>query len=155
MLALSPKIGEQAMLPERYNASQHYLHDLHDGGRNSSKAIWVLIADHDEALLACYQDSLEAEGFSVQTATEAVEFLTKLRRCLPDMIVLEPYLSRGTNRQLACALRRRNHLPPVPVLIHSSEGNAPANLVFPICGYEVQPLPPERLAKRIREVLAL
>lgn len=138
MIALSSEIGEEIVLSD-------------DG--DSSKAIRVLIADHDEALLACYRESLEAAGFSVRTATEAVEFLTKLRRWVPDVIVLEPYLPGGASRRVVRALRRCAHTPPIPVFIHGSQANAPARLEFPICGYEVRPLRPEQLAQRLREVL--
>ena len=138
MLVLTRKIGGRVVLPD-------------DG--EASKAIRVLIADHDEALLACYRESLEAEGFRVRTATNAVEFLTKLRRWLPDAIVLEPYLPGGASRRTVRALRRCAHVPPTPVLIHSSQPNAPARLEFPICGYEVRPLRPEQLATRVRELL--
>lgn len=138
MLVLSPKIGQRVVLPD---------------DRKASKAIRVLIADHDEALLACYRESLEADGFTVRTATNAVAFLTKLRQWLPDVTVLEPYLPGGASRRAVRALRRCADVPPIPVLIHSSQASAPARLEFPICGYEVRPLSREQLAKRLREVL--
>lgn len=129
--------------------------DRLDGRRDSAKTIRVLIGDHDETLLACYRKFLEAEGFSVQTATEALEFLTRVRRWLPDVVVLEPYLPGGASRRVARALRRCASVPAVPVLIHSSQAGAPARLEFPICGFEVRPLPPAQLAKRVREALCL
>jgi DNA-binding response OmpR family regulator len=138
MVAINPKIDERGVSPRCGNAS---------------KAIRLLIADHDEALLACYREFLEAEGFKVRTATKAVDFLTKLRRWLPDVIVLEPNPSRQPSRALARALLRCVDLPPIPVLIHGAQVNALARLEFPICAYEVRPLRPEQMAKRIREVL--
>jgi len=137
MLLLSPKIGERVVLPD-------------DG--KASKAIRVLIADRDEALLACYRESLEVDGFRVRTATNAVEFLTKLRRWLPDVIVLEPYLPGGASRRAVKALRRCAHVPPTPVLIHSAQSKPRTRLEFPVCGYEVRPLRPEQLAERVRGV---
>jgi len=138
MLVLSPRIGRRVVLPD-------------DG--EASKPIRVLIADHDEALLACYRESLEAEGFRVRTATNAVAFLTKLRRWRPDAIVLEPYLPGGASRRAVRALRRCAEVPPTPVLIHSPERKPHTRLVFPVCGYEVRPLHPEQLASRVREIL--
>lgn len=138
MVALNPEIGERLAMPDE---------------SEPSKNIRVLIADHDEALLAAYREFLEAQGFRVRTARGAVEFLTKLRRWLPDAVVLEPYLPHGSSRRLLRALRRCAHLPPIPTLIHGCRSDAPACLEFPICGYEARPLRREQLAGRVREVL--
>jgi DNA-binding response OmpR family regulator len=118
--------------------------------------IRVLIADPDESLLAGYSEFLSQDGFEVFTASSGLRCIDRLDECNPHVLVLEPQLPWGGGDGVLAMMRRVPDLAAVPVMVLTScrdplvlDRVAP----FPISDYHVKPLAPDRLAKRIRDVL--
>jgi two-component system cell cycle response regulator len=113
----------------------------------------VLIADGDEPLLAYYRERLGCHGFLVITATSGVECVEKLRRCAPDVLVLEPSLPWGGGDGVLAMMHEAPDVPLVPVVV-LTYGRDPGALYrlapFGAADYQVKPLSAERLAERIR-----
>jgi DNA-binding response OmpR family regulator len=115
-----------------------------------------LIADPDESLLAAYREDLSREGFEVVTAPSGLRCIARLYECIPDVLVLEPQLPWGGGDGVLAMMCGVPDLAAVPVMVLTSCRNphvldrvAP----FPISDYHVKPLSPDRLAKRVRNVL--
>jgi len=60
-----------------------------------SANIRVLIADPDERVLTSYREFLWQEGFEVDTVTNAIDCVARLRERVPDVLVLDPDLPWG------------------------------------------------------------
>jgi DNA-binding response OmpR family regulator len=111
-----------------------------------------LIADPDESLLAVYRELLSQEGFEVVTAPSGLECARRLRECVPDVFVLEPQLPWGGGDGVLAMMREVPQLAAVPLMVLTScrdplvlDRVAP----FPVSDYQVKPLAPDRLARRI------
>jgi carbon storage regulator len=113
--------------------------------------IRVLIADPSEYHLTFYRDYLVEHGFHVETATNGLECLEKLRDFRPEVLVLEPGMPWGGDGILA-VMHEDPHTPKVPVMI-LTYGCDPAVLYnispYPISDFQRKPLTPKRLAERI------
>ncbi len=121
------------------------------------RLVRVLIADSDQSLLRVYRELLPQAIFEVMTASSGLECVARLRERVPNVLVLEPQLPWGGGDGVLATMRGMPDLAAVPVMILTScrdrrvlDRVAP----FPICDYQVKPVPPDRLALRIHGVLA-
>jgi len=117
----------------------------------------VLIADPDEYLLDQYRDYLEQHGFEVATATTGVECVEQLRECAPDVLVLEPSIPWGCGDGVLAIMHEEPDVPLVPVFVltYGRDRSVLYRLApFKIDDYQVKPLRANRLAQRIRSLLA-
>ena len=122
-----------------------------------SKSIRVLMADPDESLQPVYRERLLQEGFELVTAVSGLECVTRLRERVPDVLVLEPQLPWGDGEEVLAIMGEVPELAIVPVMVLTSCRNPRIlNRVarFPISDYQLKPLAPDRLAGRLRAILA-
>jgi CheY-like chemotaxis protein len=123
---------------------------------NGSAPVRVLLADLDESLPEMYREPLFREGFELVTAVNGLECLDRLRECVPDVLVLEPRILWGGGDGVLAMMGEDPDLAIIPVMVLTTCRNAYAlNSVarFPISDYHVKPLPPDRLAGRLRSLL--
>lgn len=138
-----PKPGEEA-------AATSTLED-------TSMSIRILIADPDEYVLDNYRDYLEQHGFEVATATTGLECVERLRECAPDVLVLEPSIPWGWGDGILAMMHEESDIPLVPVIVLTyghDRGVLYRLAPFKIDDYQVKPLRPNRLAQRIRSLVA-
>jgi DNA-binding NtrC family response regulator len=76
----------------------------------------ALIAVSNEALRAEYRDQFLAEGLAVATAANALTCLDHLRRCVPDVLILEDELAWGGAAGIL-ALMEDADAPTAPVVL--------------------------------------
>jgi two-component system phosphate regulon response regulator OmpR len=117
----------------------------------------VLIADPDEYLLDHYRDYLEQHGFEVATATTGVECVERLRECAPDVLVLEPSIPWGWGDGVLAMMHEEPDIPLVPVIVltYGRDRSVLYRLApFKIDDYQAKPLRANRLAQRIRSLVA-
>lgn len=124
---------------------------------NGSRPIRVLIADPDESLRSLYRGPLLQEGFDVSTASGGLECVERLRDHVPDLLVLEPQLPWGGGEGVLAIMGGSPELANVPVMVLTS-CREPRLLEsvsrFPVSDYQLKPLAPDRLAERLRAILA-
>jgi DNA-binding response OmpR family regulator len=123
----------------------------------SSAAPRVLLADPDAFLLDLYAGYVSQQGFLVQTAQSGGECIRKLGEFVPDVLVLEPILPLDECDRVLAALRERDGLPPVPVIV-VTYGNDRRVLYriasLAVSDYRRKPLSAARLCDSIRAVVA-
>jgi CheY-like chemotaxis protein len=123
---------------------------------NGPKNIRVLMADPDEFLQIVYREPLTWEGFEVTTAFSGLECVARLRKRIPDVLVLEPQLPWGGGEGVLAMMGEVPNLAILPVMILTSCRD-PYVLDrvarFPISDYQVKPLAPDRLAERLHTLL--
>ena len=124
---------------------------------NGSRPIRVLMADPDESLPPVYREPLSREGFELATASSGLECVARLRERVPDVLVLEPQLPWGGGDGVLAMMGEVPQLATVPVMVLTSCRD-PRVLKrvarFPISDYQLKPLAPDRLAGRLRSLLA-
>lgn len=122
-----------------------------------SKTIQVLMADPDESLRLMYRVPLLQEGFELITATSGLECVARLRERIPDVLVLEPQLPWGGGEGILAIMGDVPELAMVPVIVLTACRDfrlLEAISRFPVSDYQLKPLTPDRLAARLRAILA-
>jgi DNA-binding response OmpR family regulator len=123
---------------------------------NGSKAFRILMADPDESLRPVYREPLSREGFEVDRALSGLECISRLHERVPDVLVLEPQLPWGGGDGVLAMMGEDPDLAFIPVMVLTS-CRSPHILMavarFPVSDYQLKPLSPDRLVKKIRTLL--
>ncbi len=73
--------------------------------------IHVLVVEDDREIRSLIRDSLNIEGFEVQTATSVSEATSMLHHALPEVLLLDLGLPDGDGEQLVKIVRAQHNLP--------------------------------------------
>jgi len=115
------------------------------------------MADPDESLQPVYRWPLLQEGFELTTAASGLECVARMRERAPDLLVLEPQLPWGGGEGVLSIMGEVPRLANIPVMVLTSCRDArllkPVGR-FPVTDYQLKPLAPDRLAERLRAILA-
>ena len=124
---------------------------------NSSNPIRVLIADPDEGLQPEYRVPLTQAGFDVVMACSGLECVARLRDRVPDVLVIEPHLPWGGGDGVLAIMGDDPQLATIPVVVLTShhESDALRRVArFPVSSFHLKPLAPDRLAAKLRTLVA-
>jgi DNA-binding response OmpR family regulator len=97
------------------------------------------------------------EGFGLITAVSGLECIARMKEHAPEALVLEPQLPWGGGEGVLSIMGEIPWLAAVPVMVLTSCRDPhlmEAVTRFPVSDYQVKPLTPDRLAGRIRAMLA-
>jgi DNA-binding response OmpR family regulator len=114
------------------------------------------MADPDESLQPFYLEHLSREGFEVDRALNGLECVSRLRECVPDVVVLEPQLPWGGGDGVLNFMGENPELAFVPVMVLTSCRDPDVLKTverYPVSDYQLKPLSPDRLAGRLRTLL--
>jgi CheY-like chemotaxis protein len=84
----------------------------------------VLIVDHDTTNLRLARRVLEADGFDVSEATDAVSAFEVLKNCRPAMMVLDIQLPGMDGWELTRRLKANFATREIPIIIVTAFGSA-------------------------------
>jgi carbon storage regulator CsrA len=112
----------------------------------------ILIADPDEFLARSYREHFCRCGAEVATAPTALSCLDRLRDFSPDVLVLEAVLPWGGADGVLARMHEEPALRPAAVLLTTQGGDR--GLLYRLSpykvdDYQVKPLTPQELLKRI------
>lgn len=82
----------------------------------------ILVADDDQAILDSTQLLLEYEGYEVIAAYDG-ETIRKLEGNLPDVILLDIWLSGTDGVEIARFLKAQEHTRHIPIILFSANRN--------------------------------
>jgi two-component system response regulator FixJ len=137
--------------------TQTGLHDqaMTGGTRVATNQPAVVVVDDDPAVCGSLKFSLELEGFSVRTYSDAAEALlaSDLHAC--DCFVIDQRMPKMTGLELIDALRRRHISTPAILII--SHPNDTVSVRSAKAGIPIveKPLLTNALVERIREACGL
>ena len=77
----------------------------------------LLIADRDAELCEVYRRFLTERGYEVETSTDGLDCLAKLRQVTPAVLVLDLELLWGGGDGVLAWLREERPAPRIPVLL--------------------------------------
>ena len=105
----------------------------------------------------CIESLFCEEGFELVTAASGLECVARLRERVPDVLVLEPQLPWGGGEGVLAIMGEVPQLATVPVMVLTSCRDPrvlEAVARFPVSDYQLKPLAADRLAVRLRTILA-
>jgi CheY-like chemotaxis protein len=86
----------------------------------------VLVVDDEAANLSLARTLLEAEGFAVETARDAIEAFEVLKSCDPALILMDIQLPGMDGWELTRRLKRNpatSHIPVVALTAYGTQGD--------------------------------
>ena len=86
----------------------------------------VLVVDDEVANLTLARTLLEAEGFAVEVATDAIAAFEVLKTCDPDLILMDIQLPGMDGWELTRRLKRNaatSHIPVVALTAYGTKGD--------------------------------
>jgi PAS domain S-box-containing protein len=87
-----------------------------------SETIHVLVADDDPRMIDIMSRGLEPEGFRITTATDGAIALTKIRREVPDVVVMDLEMPNIDGAEMLKQIRQNWGL--LPVILHTGFANS-------------------------------
>jgi CheY-like chemotaxis protein len=79
----------------------------------------VLVADDDPAILDSVSMLLEELGYSVETSVNG-ETIFKMQNDLPDILLLDIWMSGRDGRDICKKLKEQNHTKHIPIIMVSA-----------------------------------
>ena len=116
----------------------------------------ILVAEDYEPILAGIRDVLEAEGYTVLTATDGAQALQMMEETRPDLIVADIMMPTMDGYALYDIVRTRPEWSSIPVVFLTSKAEKEDLLKgknLGVDGYITKPFDPERLLTTVRTLL--
>lgn len=117
----------------------------------------LLIADRDTELCEVFRRLLTERGYEVETSTDGLDCLAKLRQWTPAVLVLDLELPWAGGDGVLALLRAESPAPRIPVLLTATAA-APAHMAEvnepPVVGYLPKPLALTALLESVRSAVA-
>jgi len=117
----------------------------------------LLIADGDAELCDLYQRFLVERGYEVETSSDGLDCLRKLRQLTPAALVLDLELHWGGGDGVLAWLREENLTHGIPVILTATAGYSQSFADFiepPVVEYLPKPFTLTVLLERVRSAVA-
>lgn len=117
----------------------------------------LLIADRDADLCEVFRRFLTEWGYEVETSTDGLNCLTKLRQVIPAVLVLDLELLWGGSDGVLAWLREESPAPRITVLLTSTDAVPPDMAEFnepPVVDYLPKPFALTALLESVRSAVA-
>jgi DNA-binding response OmpR family regulator len=113
----------------------------------------ILIIDDDARLNQLLKDFLKDFGFEVVSATRPAEGLKKLRRQLPDLVILDIMLPEMDGFEVCRTIRQASDVPIIMLTARGEITDKVVGLELGADDYLAKPFEPRELVARIQSVL--
>jgi len=117
----------------------------------------LLIADGDAELCALYRQFLTKRGYKVETSSDALDCMRKVRQLTPAAIVLDLELRWGGSDGILAWLREEYPAHGIPVILTAMAGYTKAFARFiqpPVVDYLPKPIGLTTLPEKVRYAIA-
>ena len=114
----------------------------------------LLLVDDSEVILA-YERAALSDHYAITTACDGVEALARLRRQVPDAVLLDLSMPRMNGEELLAILRDDDVLRSVPVILVSSEVGRAQHLLAQklVAAFVAKPVQAQELQVAVERVL--
>jgi two-component system cell cycle response regulator DivK len=126
------------------------------GGKRGDRPHTILVVDDDVANLKLARFVLEAEGFRVEEAVDAVTAFEVLKTCEPSLIVMDIQLPGMDGWELTRRLKTNfatRHIPVVAVTAYGVTGDRQHAIAVGAAAYVAKPISTIELPEIIRRYL--
>jgi len=117
----------------------------------------LLIADSDAELCEVYRRFISERGFEVQTASDGLSCLVKLRWAMPMVVVLDVDLPWGGGNGVLAWLREERAASEVAVILTASDSHSLDSSAVsepPVIGFLLKPFTLSALLDKVRSAIA-
>ena len=120
------------------------------------EATKIFIADDDPDILEILQLMLRTRGYQVQVSHTANELFDLAQHELPDLILLDIWMSGIDGRDICARLKNDEHTKHIPVLFISANSNIEA-IAKEYCadGFITKPFDMDVLLNKVNDMLAM
>ncbi|MFK5913756.1 MAG: response regulator [Woeseiaceae bacterium] len=141
------RLGEVRYFSKPYNTEN--LSKILDSiiERKINESYRVLCIDDDDELLKFYSSVLTSEGIEVQTLSQPLETLNRLKEFRADVILLDLHMPECSGIDLAKVIRQDERWSTIPIMFLSSEDDVTVQLkaINIGDGFLIKPIQPQHL----------
>ena len=116
----------------------------------------ILIAEDSPTILEIIKDILEGEGYAVITATDGQEALTKAKKEVPDLVILDLMLPKIDGYKVCGMLKFDKNFSKIPIMILTARaGEEDRKIAADVKAdeYIVKPFEPETFMPKVKKLL--
>jgi two-component system, OmpR family, alkaline phosphatase synthesis response regulator PhoP len=116
----------------------------------------ILVVEDEADIRELIRYNLEREGFAVEEAATGSEALDRLKRRLPDLMLLDLMLPGMPGLELCRVVRADKQMAPLPILVVTAKGTEVDRVLGLEMGaddYVVKPFSPRELVARVKALL--
>ncbi len=113
----------------------------------------ILVVDDEPHIVELVKYNLAREGYSVLTAHDGSEAVTKVRQERPDLIILDIMLPYIDGLEVCRQLRRESSVPIIMLTAKGGELERVVGLEVGADDYVTKPFSPRELVARVRAIL--
>jgi CheY-like chemotaxis protein len=121
----------------------------------------ILVVDDDPDIRVAITTILESQDYEVDTASDGVEALERLRQEVPDLLILDLLMPRKDGFEVIKELRGNPKYAKLPILILTSVPEEPGRrryeletgLAMDVQDYVEKPIPPADLLHRVEKLV--
>ena len=116
----------------------------------------IMVVEDEEPLCVLLRYNLEAEGYQVEVLTRGDEAETRLRECVPDLLVLDWMVPAVSGIELCRRLRMRAETQQLPIIMLTARGEESDRVRGLSTGaddYLVKPFSTPEFLARVRALL--
>lgn len=121
----------------------------------------ILVVDDDPDIRVAITTILESQDYEVDTASDGVEALDRLRQEPPDLLILDLLMPRKDGFEVVKELRGNPKYAKLPILILTSVPEEPGRrryeletgLAMDVQDYVEKPIPPLDLLHRVEKLV--
>jgi DNA-binding response OmpR family regulator len=113
----------------------------------------ILIVDDEPRMIKFIRLNLELEGYRVSEALNGLEALNKVRRELPDLVLLDVMMPEMDGFETLEHIREVSNVPVIMLTVKAEEEDKVHGLELGADDYVTKPFSPRELSSRIKAVL--
>jgi two-component system alkaline phosphatase synthesis response regulator PhoP len=116
----------------------------------------ILVADDEPYVLRSIEYTLQKAGYTVTTAVDGEEALTKIKAENPDLVFLDIQMPKMDGNEVCKQLRQLPDKADLWVIVITAKGQESERIFSLECGaseYITKPYSPRRMLERVKEIL--
>ena len=114
----------------------------------------ILVVDDEAPIRQLLREQLEAEGYIVREAKDGMDALTKVRKKIPDLIILDLIMPQISGLDVAAILKNHSETRKIPIIILSIVGAEERGYCLGADKYLAKPIDTEALLKEIEVLIS-
>lgn len=113
----------------------------------------ILLVDDEEMIIEVLQAYFEKEGWEINSASNGIEALKKVKEFQPDLIILDLMLPDITGEEVCRLIRKESDVPIIMLTAKSSEEDLINGIVIGADDYVTKPFSPREVVVRAQAIL--
>jgi hypothetical protein len=114
----------------------------------------ILVVDDEAPIRQLLREQLEAEGYIVREAKDGMDALTKVRKKIPDLIILDLIMPQISGLDVAAILKNHSETRKIPIILLSIVGAEERGYCLGADKYLAKPIDTEALLKEIEVLIS-